>query len=168
MAVEHKVLDCADASCSETEEFVRLVIDGGAVKEENFVREGLMRKGTKIVFAKIGDRIVGAAARKVPSEGYRTGIEGQAKSGQPLPVDVYPFELGYVTVVPEHRGRGIAKGLVEQVLGLAEGKGMFATTSDSAMQEILSRSGFFSVGNSWTNDSQQELHLMINFANPMQ
>ena len=167
-AAEYEVLDRTEKSCSETETFVRLVIEGGAVKEEHYVREGLMREGAKIVFAKIGDSIVGVAARKVPSEGYRSGIEGQSKSGYSLPEDIYPFELGYVTVVREHRGLGIAKGLVEQVLVLAEGKGMFATTSNSAMQEILSRSGFFSVGNSWTNDWRQELHLMINFENLMQ
>ena len=161
-AVEYEVLNGKDASCSETETFVRFVIEGGAVKEAHYVRAGLMREGAKIVFAKVSDRIVGVAARKVPSEGYRTGIEGQLKSGSPLPEDMYPFELGYVTVVSEHRGHGIAKSLVEHVLNLSEGLGMFATTSDSAMQKILSRSGFSSVGSSWTNNCRQKLHLMIN------
>lgn len=158
MMIEFEVLDGPEATQNRQDEFLQFVTDGGAV-EGYYVRQGIDRAGAKLVFAKSDGVTVGVAALKVPSNEYRRGLE--EKSGYQLDQKLYPFELGYVAVPPEHSGRGIAKGLVEQVLALADGDGIFATTSNSAMKcTILPKFGFSQAGSPWKNNQQEELHLM--------
>lgn len=116
--IEFLISDGPNASVEDVEVFVDVVGMGGAVVE-HFVRSGIVREGTKIVFAKSNGTTVGVAALKVPLEEYRTGLESEAKSGHFLPKDAYPFELGYVAVSPDHGGKGIGTGLVEKVVTLA-------------------------------------------------
>lgn len=157
--IEFAVLDCRDATHGEVYNFVRLVQCGGAV-DEHHVRQGVRRKGAKMVFAKIDGIVVGVAALKVPLKSYRDGIESEAKSGHPIPQRLYPFELGYVSVSQRYGGQGIGKALVEKVMEISNGHGLFATTSHPAMKEkILPSAGFSSVGTSWANDQNERLHL---------
>ena len=92
----------------------------------------------------------------------RNGIEHNAKSGHPLPADQYPYELGYVAVSNAHGGRGIASTLITKVVALADGNGLFATTFNPAMREVLlPRAGFERVGTSWLNDDKERLRLYV-------
>ena len=106
--------------------------------------------------------VVGVAALKVPLKSYRDGIESEAKSGYLIPEDKYPFELGYVAVSADHGGKGIGKALVNNVLELADGHGLFATTSHPAMKKsILPTAGLKPVGTSWLNPQNSLLQLFI-------
>ena len=159
--IDYTALDGKHAAPSDVDEFVRLVAYGGAVKE-HYVRQGTSRDGAKLVFARIEDTVVGVAALKVPGVNYRGGIERSSKSGHPLPADEYPFELGYVAVPEAYSGRGIAGTLIEKVIELSDGHGLFATTSTPAMMKaLLPRAGFKQVGTSWLNDDNERLHLYI-------
>lgn len=159
--IEYAVHDGCDADHETVEDFVGLVRDGGAV-DEHFVRRGVRRTGTKIILARFEGAAVGAAALKVPLKEYRNGIESEAKSGHPIPEDLYPFELGYVAVSKDHGGRGIGRGLVNKVLELSEGHGIFATTSHPAMKEnLLPEAGFEALGAPWANAQNQLLHLFV-------
>lgn len=158
---KYRNLSGQDATRDEVVSFVELVQSGGAV-DEYYVRQGLKRPGAKIVFAEVGCKVVGVAALKIPSEQYRFGLQGAAKADYPLSQNDYPFELGYVSVSPEHSGQGIARKLIKEVLLIAGGKGIFATTSHPAMKNILLPFFRFApVGKSWINESGDVLHLLV-------
>ena len=110
--------------------FVNLVRSGGAV-DEHFVRTGIKRPGVRIVFAEIDGKIVGVAALKKPADQYRSGLEGACKANHPLPIADYLYELGYVSVSPDHGKRGVGKRLVENVLGLAKERCVFCHNKPS-------------------------------------
>lgn len=146
---------------AQVETAVELVKIGGAVKENN-VRTGVKRKNAKIVFAMNEGQIIGVAALKDPEASYRKGLESEEKSNYKLPLESYPFELGYVAVSPDHQKNDIGMKLTQKACSLAEGKGMFATTSSTLMKEkVLDRLGFVSVGKPWKNDEGKELYLLV-------
>lgn len=159
MASLIQIWNGCDMTDSEIGDFVGLVVRGGAVGEPELVRRGLKRTGAMALLSRISGETVGVAARKVPKDSYRRGLE--EKSGQGLPKGEYPFELGYVSVHPDYEGRGIGRELSEKAVGLSEGQGIFATTADSGMIRILSGLGFSCVGRSWPNPDRRELHLYI-------
>ena len=159
--IEYAVLGSQDATQRDVDSFVRLVREGEAVGE-HYVRQGIQRKGAKMVLARIEDQVVEVAALKVPLKTYRDGIASAAKSGHPIPEDKYPFELGYVAVHTDHEGKGIGHALVASVIALSGGHGLFATTSHPAMKKsILPRAGFQPVGTSWANAQNESLQLFI-------
>ena len=138
-----------------------MVRAGGAV-DEGYVRQGIQRDGAKLVFARIDNEGIGVAALKIPSANYRNGIQRKFKSGYPLPLAQFPFELGYVAVAEAYSGRGIAGTLIDKVVEQSDCHGLFATTSHAAMKEtLLPRAGFERVGTSWLNGENERLHLFI-------
>lgn len=150
-----------DATQDEVETIVKLVSLGGAV-DEYYVRQGVNRPGARVVFAEVNGETVGVAALKIPSVEYRSGLQGSTKAEFSLPSKDYPYELGYISVLPDHGGRGIARRMIEIVLGLSEGKGFFATTSHPAMRDgLLPSFDFRLAGNAWENKSAVILNLLI-------
>ena len=161
---EYRVLSSEDATKNDVDIFVELVRSGGTV-DKHFVRQELKRPGAKIVFAESDGQAIGVVALKIPSDQYRSGLESGAKARHPLSHEDYPYELGYVSVSPDHGGRGIGRKLVEIVLELAEGKGIFATTGNSAMKDgILQHLGFYQTGNVWKNDADETIQLLVRSA----
>lgn len=140
---------------------VPLVSSGGAV-DEKYVRLGVVRLGAQIIFAEVAGRTVGVAALKVPSVEYRSGLQSATKADYSLPESEYPYELGYVSVSPEHAGKGIAKALVKEVMSLGEGSGIFATTSNPAMKDgVLPSFEFVPAGKTWKNANGDTLALLV-------
>ncbi len=157
--IQFRVLVGATATKEEVDTFVALVRSGGAV-DENYVRRGAVRPGAQIIFADVDGQAVGVAALKVPLAGYRSGLQEEAKAGYSLPESEYPYELGYVSVSPKYSGQGIAKALVTEVLRLATGNGVFATTSNLTMKKgVLPSFKFVPVGKTWRNESGDILSL---------
>lgn len=158
---EFRNLCGSKATNEEIDAFVKLVGSGGAV-DEYYARLGIVRPGVRIVFAEFDGQAVGVAALKRPSFQYRTGLQSAAKADFPLAEDDYPYELGYVSVSPEYSRQGIARTLVAEVLRLADGSGVFATTSNLAMKDgLLPSFEFVLAGNSWENGSGDVLHLLV-------
>jgi GNAT superfamily N-acetyltransferase len=62
---------------------------------------------------------------KNPLSSYRQNIE--SKAAVALNDTEFPFELGYVFVLPSARRQGLAVKLCQAALSLAEGRGVFAT-----------------------------------------
>ncbi len=158
---KYRSLIGADATKEEVDTFVELVRSGGAVDEE-YVRIGVVRPGVQIIFAEVGAQAVGVAALKIPSVGYRSGLQRAVKADYLLPESEYPYELGYVSVSPKHSRQGIARALVAEVLRLADGNGIFSTTSNPAMKEgLLPSFKFVPVGKTWKNGSGDILSLLV-------
>lgn len=148
-----------EATEIERQSLVRLVVEGGAVSAD-VVRNGMAR-AEMLVFCAHGGDVVGVAALKVPQPGYREGLERLRKAGVALPEARYPFELGYVAVDARWRGRFIGPFLCSQVVFLARGRGLFATTgADSMRDRILPQLDFGIVGASWQGKSEP-LNLML-------
>lgn len=139
--MEYRVLNSEDATKHDVDIFVELVLSGGAV-DEHFVRMGAKRPGAKLVFAVFDGQVKGVAALKIPSAEYRSSLQSDVKAEHPLSNEDYPFELGYVSVSPDHGKRGVGRKLVDIVLELAEGKGVFATTSNPAMKDGIYRTSW--------------------------
>lgn len=159
--IEYRTLLGADATQEEVDTFVELVRSGGAV-DEKYVQMGAVRPGAHISFAEVRGRPVGVAALKIPSDNYRFGLQGAAKAGYSLLNSEYPYELGYVSVLPEHSGKGIGKALVTEVIRLADGNGIFATTSNPTMKDgLLPSFAFEPAGRNWTNSSGDILGLFV-------
>jgi GNAT superfamily N-acetyltransferase len=138
----------ADATDEEQSAFLRLVPAGGAVTVEA-VRAGLPRAEALVICAD-GRRIVGVAALKVPQPGYRAGLSSAAKSGFALPEAMFPRELGYVAVEDDSRRKGIGMRLCNEVIRLADGRGLLATTGNDGMHhKILPQLGFADAGQGW-------------------
>lgn len=159
--IKYRAVIGKDATKEQVDTFVELVGSGGAV-DEYYVRKGVVRSGANIIFAEVDGLAVGSAALKVPSVGYRSGLQRAAKADYSLPENEYPYELGYVSVSPKYSGQGIAKALVAEVLRLADGNGIFATTSHPAMKDfILPSFKFVHVGKAWENESGDILFLLV-------
>lgn len=159
--IKYRDIRSEDLNDKEVEIFVELVSSGGAVNEY-FVRQGVKRPSTKVVLAEVDGRTVGVAALKIPSDNYRSGLQGAAKANRLIPQKDYPYELGYVSVSPEYVGRGIARRMIEIVLNLSDGKGIFATTSHPAMKErLLPPFDFLLVGDTWKNEAGDSLNLLL-------
>ena len=156
-----------EATPQEKSKFVGLVNSREAVAER-FVRAGIERQGAKMVFAFFGEKLVGVSALKMPLNSYRMSIGGAAKSGFRLPLNRFPFELGYVAVAAAYERKGLGRQLVAQAVALSGGSGLFATTSNPAMfEKILPQFGFYAVGKAWASDRKPEsgkaaeLHLLV-------
>ncbi|WP_347310065.1 GNAT family N-acetyltransferase [Defluviimonas sp. SAOS-178_SWC] len=159
--ITYRTVVGTEATNVEVDTFVKLVGSGGAV-DENYVRMGVIRPGAQITFAEVDGQTVGVAALKVPQVRYRTGLQGATKARYSLPESEYPYELGYVSVSPKHSRQGIAKALVAEVLRLASGNGVFATTSNPIMREgLLPSFEFDPVGKTWRNEAGDILSLMV-------
>lgn len=157
----YRTLNGADATQEDVDVFVELVTLGGAV-DEKYVRIGVVRPGAQIIFAEVAGQTVGVAALKLPSVEYRSSLQRITKADYSLPESEYPYELGYVSVSPEHSGKGIAKALVAEVIRLADGSGLFASTSNSAMKDgVLPSFKFVPAGKTWKNASGDTLGLLV-------
>jgi GNAT superfamily N-acetyltransferase len=130
----------------ELQDFIAMVRAGGEVGD--VVLERNVREAECLVFLRRGRCLVGVAALKNPLSSYRTTIK--LKSGVAVKPSEFPFELGYVFVLPSARRQGCSVELTRAALSAAGGKGVFATsrTINDGMQATLRKFGFTRTGSS--------------------
>jgi GNAT superfamily N-acetyltransferase len=137
-----KPLACTD---DELREFARLVHQGFEPVRENL--DGRIRDAKWLGFYyEEGDGLSAVAALKAPDEQYRCDVFKKADAtGSPAD---YKLELGWIFVVPTHRGNRIAGNLCEQLLAREPGFCVFATTrtDNTTMKRILLALGFARAG----------------------
>lgn len=134
-------------ACTEDERraFARLVRQGFASAPESLHRR--IRDATWLAFYHVADDTLAAvAALKSPDEHYREDVFKKADAT--VSATDYALELGWVFVVPAHRGNRIAEHLCRQLLARVPAAGVFATTrpDNRAMIRILRALGFTRVG----------------------
>src|SRR6266536_5897073 len=119
---------------------------GGAILEEN------VRNAKCLVIVREASLLVGVAALKIPKAGYRRDIK--TKAAATIGVEEFPFELGYVFVLPSARRQHLGLRLCRAALDPADGKGVFATarTDNVGMNAILSKLGFSRTGRSYGSE----------------
>lgn len=142
-------------SCSPAElaEFRELAISAGKVQTQGLSE--LICEARLLAFLRDGGRLIGVAGLKRPRDSYRSKIE--AKSGVPLPAATYPYELGWVSVLPDAEG-GKAKLLCEPLLEQISGEGAFSTTgvANEKMRARLGKMGFVEEGDTWKSSQGDE------------
>ncbi len=148
MAAPQLVARTPDA-CSEgqIDQFVKLVEAGGEVTSEGLVDR--VRGAASLIFL---TQLQGIAALKHPQPGYRQTVS--TKSGVPLSEAAFPFELGWVFVVPAARGNRYANDLVRAAVATAGGRGIFATSREDnmPMHRALEKFGFARAGQCYPSE----------------
>ena len=134
-------------TCTEDErrEFARLVRQGFDGSDEGL--PGRIRGAQRLAFYyAASDRLTAIAALKAPGDSHRQDVFEKADAGV-SPAD-YKLELGWVFVVPGHRGNRIAENLCRLLLASVPTSGVFATTrlNNIIMIRILAALGFVRVG----------------------
>jgi len=127
-----------------------LVCAGGEVAPEGL--EHRVRAAARLVFLEVCCCLRGIAALKRPQQEYRKRVS--VKSGFALPEAKYPFELGWVFVMPSARGRGFSRDLTQAALSAAGTAGVFATshTGNIPMHKALEKFGFARVGEPYPSE----------------
>lgn len=139
--------------------FIRLVQEGGEVGKAALATN--MGNARVLILGSVAGDVKGIAALKRPQASYckkireRTGVE----VGEPL----YPYELGYVVLAPEARGKRISHRLVAEALAHADGRAIFATARDEngAMLATLASAGFRPVGREYRGRNNQKMRLLV-------
>jgi GNAT superfamily N-acetyltransferase len=136
-----------DCSPIELDDFMALVLAGGEVSKEGL--EGRVRSAASLVFLGLGCCLSGVAALKSPEPHYRKDVS--RKSGIELSEADFPYELGWVFVMPHARGRGFSADLTRMALSCAPEAGVFATSraDNAAMHATLAKFGFAEAGRTW-------------------
>lgn len=133
---------CSDA---ERREFARLVREGFEGSDEGL--HSRIRDARCLAFYyAVGGTLVGIAGLKSPDARYRDDMFKE--SGAPVSGADYALELGWVFVVPPHRGNRIATNLCKLLLARVPTSCVFATTrpDNESMKRILVSLGFARVG----------------------
>lgn len=149
------------SSCTEEErrEFARLVRQGFDGSDEGL--PGRIRNAKWLAFYyAAGDTLAAIAALKAPTAGYREDVFEKAHAH--VSSAGYELELGWVFVLPVHRGNRIAATLCRLLLARAPTSRVYATTrpSNSSMIRILLALGFTATGKPYPRRNE-ELALYI-------
>ncbi len=149
--------DCHD---SEIKDFMALVLAGGEVSTDGL--ESRIRRAVSLVFLTIGCCLCGVAALKRPTPSYRNATF--SKSGSQLSERVFPYELGWVFIMPSARGRKFSIDLTRAALSGAGTEGVFATsrTDNAPMHATLEEFHFRRAGSPWPSGrGEHQLQLFV-------
>lgn len=165
MSAQHTLLAQPPQSFAEAEiqDFMAMVRAGGEVGD--VVLEENVRKAECLVVVRQASCLVGVAALKNPLDSYRRNIK--SKAGVAVDAQDFPFELGYVFVLPSARRQGLAVKLCRAALAPADGKGVFATarTNNDGMIAILPMFAFSKTGRLYGSvRSGHQLQLFVRHA----
>lgn len=150
-----------DCHPTEIDDFMALVLAGNAVESQG-LRERI-RRAEALIFLTVGCCLCGVAGLKNPDSRYRAGLASKSKIS--LPVDRFPYELGWVFVMPSARGRRFSVDLVRAALSASSAAGVFATTRSPEMAQTLARFEFVPAGKPWlTARDPNELQLFLRHA----
>ena len=140
-----KLKEPTACTAEECRDFARLVRQGFEGSDDGLTQR--IEKAHLLAFCyATGEGLAATAALKAPGERYRSDVFEKAVAAA-SPSD-YRFELGWVYVVPAHRGKQVAEGLCRQLLSCVPASHVFATTriDNTLMIRILLSLGFERVG----------------------
>lgn len=137
------------SACSATEisNFMALVMAAEQVPPTGL--ETRVRRADQLVFLLEDGQVRGIAALKNPHAQYRRRIA--SSSGAAIPVHSFPYELGWVFVLPKARGNGHGLRLSQVALTSAGDDGVFATSraDNTPMHKVLTKLGFARAGEAY-------------------
>lgn len=160
-----KVFDREPSDCDGKDigDFMALVLAGGEVTPKGL--EDRIRSAVRLIFLSVGCCLCGVAALKRPEQSYRKDVS--SKSGVSLPKAEYPFELGWVFVMPSARGRRFSIDLTRAALSAADTAGVFATSriDNIGMHATLAKFDFVRAGSPYVSTfGNHQLQLFVRHA----
>jgi GNAT superfamily N-acetyltransferase len=144
IALEIRILTPEECPDEDLRSFVRMVRQGGQVTSAGL--EARIASAAWLGLARLGGKLAGVAALKVPRRAYHSKVFSAAQASEQA--HRFPLEFGWAFVVPPFRGLGIAKALLGALLAKNVGGGTFATTraDNRFMERILRDAGFEILG----------------------
>lgn len=106
--------------------------------------------------------LLGVAGLKSPELGYRTRVATSSKTL--LSEEKYPYELGWVFILPAARDRKLSFPLCEPLITAAKNLGVFATshTTLHGMHRTLEKLGLNRTGHDWpSKENEGRLALFV-------
>ena len=131
----------------EIDDYCAFVVAGGEVASQGLKHRVL--NAVQIALLREDRCLLGVAGLKRPTDNHRAEV---AKwSGIRLDAEAFPFELGWVYILPSARGRKLSLPLCETLVTAALGKGVFATSRANSvgMHKTLVKLGFGRIGSEW-------------------
>jgi len=147
-------------SDSDRRRFRDLVVAADEVDEVVLAKN--IEAARVLVVVREGSSIRGVAALKRPQASYR--LKTSKRTGIDLPEEEYPFELGYVHLEADLRGRKLSHRLVAAALDHCDDRGLFATvrTDNAKMRATLAGAGFTAVGEPYAGRKEgEEIGLLV-------
>ena len=157
MIAAKKPNECSEA---ELQDFAALVRASGEVTTVEF--EGRIRRAESLFFLVHDGCLKGIGAVKNPDKRYKEGVFSKAKAT--VQANEFPFELGWVFVLPSSRGAGFSHKLVEAALSVSSDQAIFATSraDNAAMHKVLKSHGFSCHGKTYASGrGKQQLTLFV-------
>lgn len=155
------IVDRSPQACSalEIDDFVAFVLAGGEVSPKGL--RNRVANAERIAFLRRGHCLLGVAGLKRPELSYRNRIE--KASTVPLSSSAFPFELGWVFILPSARGAKQSLPLCQPVVAAAGTSGVFATSRRSklGMHITLGKLGFKRTGVEWASKQNEENLLLF-------
>ena len=145
-------------SSTEIEDFMALVLAGGEVAPQGLKKHVLDARC--IAFLRSGECLVGVAGLKRPRATYRQRV--QKSSNFALSETEFPFELGWVFILPSARGANLSLPLCQSLISEVSKSKIFATSAEGnlSMHATLKKLGFARVGSAWAS-KQNEGRLLL-------
>jgi len=149
----------AELTDADRASFVELVRAGGEVASQ-LLEKNIANAQALLFLTQLGQvRGVAAVKRPLPSYRMRVGKSANAE----LTDEDFPYELGYIFIVPEVRGQKLCGPLVAKALEVVSDSGVFATVriDNQAMRASLLKAGFKPVGRPYRGRNSRILQVFI-------
>lgn len=129
----------SECSGKELQNFSALVLAGDEVTAVGL--DTRIKKAEALVFLAQDGCLKGIAAIKNPEKNYKNDVFKKAQAT--IQANEFPFELGWVFVLPSSRGAHFSHKLVQAAVAATGGRGIFATSrSDNArIHKVLNDHG---------------------------
>jgi GNAT superfamily N-acetyltransferase len=153
------ILTPSDCNPQALADFEDQVLEAGTVDPQGLT--GRIRDASRLLFLrKSNGQLVGVGALKRPKLSYRSRVFTEARAT--VPADQYPIELGWIAVAKSHRGRGLWRRIIDQLVGLAESENLFATTrADARAIRFAADYGFRPAGKPYPSGRGYDLVLLL-------
>jgi GNAT superfamily N-acetyltransferase len=127
--ITSSTLSPSDCTPEALADFENLITKYGTVDPEGLTQR--IRDASRLLFLRESNgQLAGVGALKRPQLSYRRKVFTKARAT--APPDEYRVELGWVAVAKSHRGRGLSRRIIGQLINLAQNKNLFATTRADA------------------------------------
>ena len=148
-----------ECSSDELAAFVKIAAKGNEVEADD-IKRGVERAAI-VAWFESKSSMHAVAALKMPYDSYKERVF--RKAGIPEESQKFGLELGYVYVEEAKRGNGYGAALVKRIIETSDKSPVYATTrsDNDAMQAILRKNGFASVGSAYTSERNPSQSLML-------